>query len=258
LPGLGDPEYRRILRVMWDNLGRVFGEYPHLSRIRCFGPGALVEVVGTEHVDAVSGRPIIFFSGHFGNWEIGYLAARQYGLAVSPVYRAVNNPAVDAIMLGFRRATGVEPIAKGAAGARRIIAAMRDGRALTMLVDQKMNDGIPVKFFGRDAMTAPAGTRAEIRRGAPAGPGRTAGWRPVPGDRAAGAGSGQDRRPSRRYRRRDGAGQPADRGVGARGPGTMVLGASPLAGGLSRAGPIRMAAPPDGRRERRAAPRAPR
>ena len=25
-----------------------------------------------------------------------------------------------------------------------------------MLVDQKMNDGIPVPFFGRDAMTAPA------------------------------------------------------------------------------------------------------
>ncbi len=163
LPGLGDPEYRRILRVMWDNLGRVFGEYPHLSRIRCFGPGALVEVVGTEHVDAVSGRPIIFFSGHFGNWEIGYLAARQYGLAVSPVYRAVNNPAVDAIMLGFRRATGVEPIAKGAAGARRIIAAMRDGRALTMLVDQKMNDGIPVKFFGRDAMTAPAAAELALK-----------------------------------------------------------------------------------------------
>jgi Kdo2-lipid IVA lauroyltransferase/acyltransferase len=36
------------------------------------------------------------------------------------------------------------------------LAALRDGRALCMLVDQKMNDGIPVPFFGRDAMTAPA------------------------------------------------------------------------------------------------------
>ena len=32
-----------------------------------------------------------------------------------------------------------------------------------MLVDQKMNDGIPVPFFGRDAMTAPALARLALR-----------------------------------------------------------------------------------------------
>jgi KDO2-lipid IV(A) lauroyltransferase len=34
--------------------------------------------------------------------------------------------------------------------------ALRDGRHLGMLVDQKMNDGIEARFFGRPAMTAPA------------------------------------------------------------------------------------------------------
>jgi KDO2-lipid IV(A) lauroyltransferase len=33
---------------------------------------------------------------------------------------------------------------------------LRRGAHLTMLADQKMNDGIPVPFFGRPAMTAPA------------------------------------------------------------------------------------------------------
>jgi KDO2-lipid IV(A) lauroyltransferase len=32
-----------------------------------------------------------------------------------------------------------------------------------MLVDQKMNDGIPVPFFGRDAMTAPAAAQLALR-----------------------------------------------------------------------------------------------
>jgi KDO2-lipid IV(A) lauroyltransferase len=32
-----------------------------------------------------------------------------------------------------------------------------------MLVDQKMNDGIAVPFFGRDAMTAPALARLAFR-----------------------------------------------------------------------------------------------
>ena len=165
LPGLGEAEYRRIIRGMWDNLGRVFGEYAHLDRISCVGMGAQVELVGTEHVDAAlaRGRPLLFVSGHCGNWEVGYIAARQYGLDVAPVYRAVNNPGVEALMLGVRRSTGVEPIAKGAAGARRIIAAMKRNAALTLLVDQKMNDGIPVPFFGRDAMTAPAAAELALR-----------------------------------------------------------------------------------------------
>jgi KDO2-lipid IV(A) lauroyltransferase len=36
-----------------------------------------------------------------------------------------------------------------------------------MLVDQKLNDGIAVPFFGRDAMTAPALARLALRFGSP-------------------------------------------------------------------------------------------
>jgi KDO2-lipid IV(A) lauroyltransferase len=55
----------------------------------------------------------------------------------------------------FRGDTG-ELIPKGAVAARRAIATLRRGAHLTILADQKMNDGIPVPFFGRPAMTAPA------------------------------------------------------------------------------------------------------
>jgi len=158
MPELSAAERARIIRGMWDNLGRVMAEYGHLARISCFGPDARAEVVGTDHVDraVARGKPIIFFSGHFGNWEMAAIAGVQYGLDVVEVYRAANNPATEAVMLALRRSLGVEPVSKGASGARRIIAAIRAGRTVGMLVDQKMNDGIPVPFFGRDAMTAPA------------------------------------------------------------------------------------------------------
>jgi KDO2-lipid IV(A) lauroyltransferase len=165
LPYLGGAERERIIRRMWDNLGRVVAEYPHLSRIRCFGGGRRVGVRGTEHIDRArdAGRGIILVSGHFGNWEIGCVAAAQYGLDVAQVYRAANNPAVEAIMLRLRRSLGVDPISKGAAGARRIIAAIKAKRTLAMLVDQKMNDGIAVPFLGRDAMTASAAAELALR-----------------------------------------------------------------------------------------------
>jgi KDO2-lipid IV(A) lauroyltransferase len=169
LPHLSDAERRRVVREMWDNLGRIAAEYPHLSRLRCFVPGTRVEVVGMHHIDraVARGRPLIFFSGHFGNWEVACVAIRRYGLELAQVYRGANNPDLEAIMRQLRRSLGVEPVRKGAAGARRIIAALRQGRNLELLVDQKMNDGIAVPFFGREAMTAPAIAELALRYDCP-------------------------------------------------------------------------------------------
>jgi len=98
---------------------------------------------------------MIIFSGHIANWEIGMLAAVQYGISVAQIYRAANNPLVDRTITRFR-GSGGELIPKGTVAARRAIAVLRRGAHLTMLADQKMNDGIPVPFFGRPAMTASA------------------------------------------------------------------------------------------------------
>lgn len=150
-------EIDRILRGMWDNLGRVAVEYPHLRRIEVFAPGGPVEPVGFEHFDAAvaAGRRMIIFSGHIGNWELGPLASRQYGLRVTNIYRALNNPLVDRLITRLRGDTG-EYVPKGMVAARRAAASLREGEHLALLADQKLNDGIAVPFFGRIAMTAPA------------------------------------------------------------------------------------------------------
>jgi len=156
-PEFSEVEIANAIRGMWDNLGRVAAEYPHLRKIRVFEPGGRVETHGFEHVDraVAAGRRMIIFSGHIANWEIGMLAAVQYGISVAQIYRAANNPLVDRMITQFRGDAG-ELIPKGAVAARRAIATLRRGAHLTMLADQKMNDGIPVPFFGRPAMTAPA------------------------------------------------------------------------------------------------------
>jgi KDO2-lipid IV(A) lauroyltransferase len=156
-PALSDAEITRIIRLMWDNLGRVAAEYPHLRKIRVFDPAGPVETHGTEHIDraVASDRRMIIFSGHIANWEIAMLAAVQYGIPAAQIYRAANNPLVDRMITRFRGDAG-ELIPKGAVAARRAIAVLRDGGHLAMLADQKMNDGIPVLFFDRPAMTPSA------------------------------------------------------------------------------------------------------
>jgi KDO2-lipid IV(A) lauroyltransferase len=167
MPALSEREIRRIVRDMWDNLGRVVAEYPHLREIEVYGNDGRVERAGVDEIIALRDRDrdrrYIFFSAHYGNWEIATLAAIQAKFEVTQIYRAANNPLVDRLIHEMRSGSGSEFIPKGAVAARRSVAAIQAGRSLTMLVDQKMNDGIAVPFFGRDAMTAPALARLARR-----------------------------------------------------------------------------------------------
>ena len=151
-------EIKAIVRGMWDNLGRVAAEYPHLDEIEVYGDDGRVTVLGAENIDRLrdDGRPAIFFSAHIGNWEISPLATTQRGLPVDRVYRAANNRLVEWLYRRGRAVVEGALIPKGPAGARLLLRSLKDGKHLGMVVDQKMNDGIAVPFFGRDAMTAPA------------------------------------------------------------------------------------------------------
>jgi KDO2-lipid IV(A) lauroyltransferase len=53
-----------------------------------------------------------------------------------------------------------------------MVRAIKGGHTLAMLIDQKMNEGIAVPFFGRDAMTAPAIAELALRYDMPIIPAR--------------------------------------------------------------------------------------
>jgi Kdo2-lipid IVA lauroyltransferase/acyltransferase len=103
-PELSEIEIARVITGMWDNLGRVAAEYPHLAKIRVFEPGGRVDTHGFEHVDraVVAGRRMIVFSGHIANWEIAMLAGIQPGISVAQIYHAGNNPLLDRMITQFR------------------------------------------------------------------------------------------------------------------------------------------------------------
>lgn len=158
-------EIEAILRGMWDNLGRTIAEYPHLEQIG----RERVEVVGIQHIHSMrdDGKAGIMVAAHLANWEVQPVISRVSGLELALVYRAPNNPLVRKMLVEMRNAATLNQIPKGSDGARQILRVLAKGGHVGMLIDQKMNDGIPVPFFGRDAMTAPAAALLGIRFGLP-------------------------------------------------------------------------------------------
>ena len=153
LPGL---DHRQILRDMWDNLGRIAAEFSHAEAF--LEDPSRMEITGLEHLDKLrdSGEPTLLFSGHIGNWELSNILSLRAKLPVNPVYRAPDNPHLDWLFESRLRTPEMQLIPKGPGGARLTVKLMGEGKSIVFYVDQKMNDGISVPFFGFPAMTAPA------------------------------------------------------------------------------------------------------
>lgn len=153
-PEKSDAEIKTIIADMWDNIGRVAGEFSHLEQIAA----ERVELHGAEYIDLLrdDGKAGIFIAGHMGNWEVNAAIAAHRGLKLHLIYRAANNPWVEDLYRRGRGTIAETLIPKGPEGARQALMALKKSNHLGMLVDQKMNDGVPIPFFGRDAMTAPA------------------------------------------------------------------------------------------------------
>ncbi len=176
LPDLDDAERRRVVRGVWENLGRTFGELPHIVNLHETDAGPGWELVGADTVRWLveKGGPAILFSGHIGNWEVLPVAAAARGAPFSSFYRPTENKQIDAMIRDMRRQAAradIKMFPKGATGARQSLMHLSRGGRLGMLMDQKMNDGIEARFFGRPAMTAPALAALALRLRCPVIPG---------------------------------------------------------------------------------------
>lgn len=167
-PALDAAARARLVRATWENLGRTAAEMPHLARLQQSESGPGWEFHGAEHLAALraQGGPALFFSGHLANWEVIGPAVAAQGVAMAGFYRAASNPVADGLIQALRRdgRGGTVPMfAKGSHGARAALAHLNAGGFLGMMVDQKMNDGIAVPFFGHPAMTAPGLAQFALR-----------------------------------------------------------------------------------------------
>jgi Kdo2-lipid IVA lauroyltransferase/acyltransferase len=164
-----------VVKECWQNLGRVAAELPHLPALRCAYSGseaaetADVVIEGIEHLQPYlhSDKPVIYISGHLGNWEVLSVAAGFWNKPFVGVYRAANNPYAEKPLKQLRDRLPGRFVAKGSKGARELLVALRNKENLGFLIDQRLSDGIEVPFFGHPAKTASAPVELAKRYGLP-------------------------------------------------------------------------------------------
>ena len=164
-PDMGEAEREALALAQWEQTGRAFAETALMDRLVAEDR---VEVVGRERLDAIreSGRPVVFVSGHFANFET--LAATIVGAGVpcQITYRAANNPYVDAQIRAARARYGVTLFApKGGEGARELLEGMARGESVALMNDQKFSEGPEAIFFGQPVNAAPGPSRLALRFG---------------------------------------------------------------------------------------------
>ncbi|WP_242494070.1 lysophospholipid acyltransferase family protein [Salipiger sp. IMCC34102] len=164
-PELTATERRERARQVCDNFGRTLIEnYSHvefgarLSGTTPEGPGvaALEEAVS-------QGRPVIFVTGHFGNFEAPRHVLTQRGLTIGGLYRPMANPQIDAHYRETMTSWGGPVFAQGSRGTMGFARHLKSGGLGTLLFDVMVHEGVPIPFLGRDAMTSLSAAEMAVR-----------------------------------------------------------------------------------------------
>ena len=98
--------------------------------------------------------PVIFVSGHLGNFELMAMEIEKSGVNLSAIYRPLNNIFLNLLMERIRRKYICRnQIKKGTSGVRELLRLYKKGYSIALMIDQRVSQGIKSKFFDEEAFT---------------------------------------------------------------------------------------------------------
>tara|TARA_Y100000590_G_scaffold421740_1_gene525760 strand:- start:26 stop:904 length:879 start_codon:yes stop_codon:yes gene_type:complete len=158
--GLGNIDKQKkkiIIDEMWSNIGRTFAEYVFLKDFKFNKTGFdHMKIIGSEHLEEIkkSNKPVVFYSGHFANFELMAMELEKFGIKTAAIYRPLNNFFLNPMMEYFRmKYICSNQIPKGRMGMREIIKKIANNYSIALMVDQRVGEGKQINFFNQPAQT---------------------------------------------------------------------------------------------------------
>ena len=141
----------------WNKIGKTFFELLILPKI--FKTKNQIDIKGKENLKdiIINKEKVIFIGIHQSNWEILLPSIDKIGIPVAGIYRHINNPYINNLILKLRqknihsRKSFYTP--KGKKSAKDIIEAIKRNISIVLLIDQRDSAGEIVPFFNFPAKT---------------------------------------------------------------------------------------------------------
>tara|TARA_Y100000590_G_C15547494_1_gene949576 strand:- start:88 stop:963 length:876 start_codon:yes stop_codon:yes gene_type:complete len=157
LGNVTDDKIEIIIKSMWKNYGLIFAEYIYLKKFRLnkFSKPH-ISISGKEILDQVinSGKPAIFISGHFANFELMAMELEKNNIDLAAIYRPLNNFLLNPYMVSIRKKYICKnQIKKGLAGTKEVIGYMKKKYSVALMVDQRLGESERYSFFNKPAHT---------------------------------------------------------------------------------------------------------
>ena len=169
LGNINEDQQKKIIKGMWSNIGRTFAEYVFLKEFKFNRTNfEHMKIIGREHLQEIkkSNKPVIFFSGHLGNFELMAMELDKSGIKTAAIYRPLNNIFLNPIMEYLRmKYICANQIPKGRSGTREVINRFKNGYSIALMVDQRVGEGLKVNFFNRPAQTTTIPAQLALRYG---------------------------------------------------------------------------------------------
>lgn len=169
-PTRSPAERRVIARAMFAHFGRLLLELMKFGTLSDAQMLARIDSDGEERVLQAyqHGRGVLFFTGHFGYWEMQAIAQPLRVRPVSVLARPLDNPYLHEMLERIRTRTGNAVIYRQGA-IRKVVRELAANRGVALLIDQHLHsaDAVYVDFFDRPAATTSALAALALRTGAP-------------------------------------------------------------------------------------------
>ena len=163
-------ERRAVARGMFAHFGRLLLELIKFGALSDAQMLSRIETDGEERVQQAyqHGRGVLFFTGHFGYWEMQAIAQPLRVRPVSVLARPLDNPYLHELLERIRTRTGNSVIYRQGA-IRKVMRELAANRGVALLIDQHLHsaDAVYVDFFDRPAATTSALAALALGTGAP-------------------------------------------------------------------------------------------
>ena len=109
-----------------------------------------------------AGRPMVFFSGHFGNFHITRLALHPHDIFIGVLYREQSNPYLEKTHRKVTDHLGLS-FPRSPKGINRMVRHLKSGGGIEIIGDQHVNDGEVLTFFNQPAATSVSAAKLALK-----------------------------------------------------------------------------------------------